>query len=158
MGSPDNRRKADNSCRALCAGRSMFELLRDKQLVRSRALLEKAARGKIALRGVLSPARERIDLERRRRRYESESCLSRSSKGASSERHERLDLVVLGSILGGVARYFLSGVVARRVGETFPWGTLFGQCQRRFPDRDLRCDWLETTRRCLPRQIHGCSP
>jgi CrcB protein len=33
--------------------------------------------------------------------------------------------VVLGSILGGVTRYFLSGVIARRVGETFPWGTLF---------------------------------
>ena len=33
--------------------------------------------------------------------------------------------LVLGSILGGVARYFLSGVIARRVGETFPWGTLF---------------------------------
>jgi CrcB protein len=33
--------------------------------------------------------------------------------------------VVLGSILGGVARYFISGVIARRVGETFPWGTLF---------------------------------
>ena len=33
--------------------------------------------------------------------------------------------VVLGSILGGLARYFLSGVVARRIGETFPWGTLF---------------------------------
>jgi CrcB protein len=32
--------------------------------------------------------------------------------------------VVLGSALGGVARYFLSGLVARRVGETFPWGTL----------------------------------
>jgi CrcB protein len=32
--------------------------------------------------------------------------------------------VVLGSALGGAARYFLSGVVARRVGETFPWGTL----------------------------------
>ena len=32
--------------------------------------------------------------------------------------------VVLGSALGGVARYFLSGIVARRVGETFPWGTL----------------------------------
>src|SRR6516225_965949 len=32
--------------------------------------------------------------------------------------------VVLGSVLGGVARYFISGVVARRVGETFPWGTL----------------------------------
>ena len=33
--------------------------------------------------------------------------------------------VVLGSVLGGVARYFISGFVARRVGETFPWGTLF---------------------------------
>ena len=32
--------------------------------------------------------------------------------------------VVLGSALGGTARYFLSGVIARRVGETFPWGTL----------------------------------
>jgi len=32
--------------------------------------------------------------------------------------------VVLGSVLGGTARYFVSGVIARRVGETFPWGTL----------------------------------
>ena len=32
--------------------------------------------------------------------------------------------VVLGSALGGTARYFVSGFVARRVGETFPWGTL----------------------------------
>ncbi|WP_235983284.1 fluoride efflux transporter CrcB [Bradyrhizobium australiense] len=32
--------------------------------------------------------------------------------------------VVVGSALGGVARYFVSGIVARRVGETFPWGTL----------------------------------
>ena len=33
--------------------------------------------------------------------------------------------VVLGSLLGAIARYFISGFVARRVGETFPWGTLF---------------------------------
>jgi CrcB protein len=33
--------------------------------------------------------------------------------------------LVFGSVLGGIARYFLSGVIARRVGETFPWGTLF---------------------------------
>ena len=33
--------------------------------------------------------------------------------------------VILGSVLGAVARYFVSGFVARRVGETFPWGTLF---------------------------------
>jgi len=32
--------------------------------------------------------------------------------------------LVLGSVLGGVTRYFLSVVIARRVGETFPWGTL----------------------------------
>ena len=33
--------------------------------------------------------------------------------------------VMVGSALGGVTRYFISGFVARRVGETFPWGTLF---------------------------------
>ena len=33
--------------------------------------------------------------------------------------------LVFGSVLGGITRYFLSGVIARRVGETFPWGTLF---------------------------------
>lgn len=32
--------------------------------------------------------------------------------------------VALGSALGGMARFFVSGVVARRVGERFPWGTL----------------------------------
>jgi len=32
--------------------------------------------------------------------------------------------VALGSVLGGIARFWLSGFVARRVGETFPWGTL----------------------------------
>jgi CrcB protein len=32
--------------------------------------------------------------------------------------------VSLGSILGGTARFWLSGFVARRVGETFPWGTM----------------------------------
>src|SRR5215472_15744795 len=32
--------------------------------------------------------------------------------------------VILGSALGGMARYFISGFVARRIGETFPWGTL----------------------------------
>jgi fluoride exporter len=30
----------------------------------------------------------------------------------------------LGSALGGLARYALSGFVAHHVGETFPWGTL----------------------------------
>jgi CrcB protein len=33
--------------------------------------------------------------------------------------------LVLGSVLGSATRYFISGFVARRVGETFPWGTLF---------------------------------
>lgn len=32
--------------------------------------------------------------------------------------------VALGSALGGVARYWCSGFVANRVGETFPWGTM----------------------------------
>ena len=32
--------------------------------------------------------------------------------------------VALGSALGGMARFFVSGWVARRIGETFPWGTL----------------------------------
>ena len=33
-------------------------------------------------------------------------------------------LVLFGGIVGGVARYAVSGFVARRIGETFPWGTL----------------------------------
>ncbi|MBV9218557.1 MAG: fluoride efflux transporter CrcB [Methylobacteriaceae bacterium] len=32
--------------------------------------------------------------------------------------------IAIGSALGGVARYWLSGFVANRVGETFPWGTI----------------------------------
>jgi CrcB protein len=32
--------------------------------------------------------------------------------------------VAIGSALGGVARYWCSGIVARLFGETFPWGTL----------------------------------
>jgi fluoride exporter len=32
--------------------------------------------------------------------------------------------VALGSVLGGIARFWLSGFVARHVGETFPWGTI----------------------------------
>ncbi len=32
--------------------------------------------------------------------------------------------VALGSVLGGTARFWLSGFIARRVGETFPWGTM----------------------------------
>jgi len=32
--------------------------------------------------------------------------------------------VAIGSALGGVARYACSGLIARLIGETFPWGTL----------------------------------
>ena len=32
--------------------------------------------------------------------------------------------IMLGSALGGGARYWLSGVVANSFGETFPWGTI----------------------------------
>lgn len=31
---------------------------------------------------------------------------------------------MIGSVLGGCARYFISGAIARRLGETFPWGTV----------------------------------
>ncbi|HEY6983952.1 fluoride efflux transporter CrcB [Reyranella sp.] len=33
-------------------------------------------------------------------------------------------LIAMGAALGTPARFFLSGLVARRLGETFPWGTL----------------------------------
>jgi fluoride exporter len=33
--------------------------------------------------------------------------------------------IAAGSALGGVARYFCTGLAARLLGETFPWGTLF---------------------------------
>jgi CrcB protein len=33
--------------------------------------------------------------------------------------------IAVGSALGGIARYWCSGVAARLFGETFPWGTLF---------------------------------
>jgi CrcB protein len=35
-----------------------------------------------------------------------------------------LPWVALGGAIGGPARFFLSGFIGRRVGETFPWGTL----------------------------------
>lgn len=35
-----------------------------------------------------------------------------------------LVVIVLGGALGGVARFWVSGVVGRAIGETFPWGTL----------------------------------
>jgi CrcB protein len=32
--------------------------------------------------------------------------------------------IAIGSALGGAARYWCSGIAARWIGETFPWGTL----------------------------------
>ena len=32
--------------------------------------------------------------------------------------------IAIGSAVGGVARYWCSGIAARLIGETFPWGTL----------------------------------
>ena len=32
--------------------------------------------------------------------------------------------IMVGGALGGCTRYFVSGAIARRLGETFPWGTM----------------------------------
>ena len=37
---------------------------------------------------------------------------------------ESCALVLFGGFFGGIARFFVSGFVGRRIGETFPWGTL----------------------------------
>jgi CrcB protein len=37
---------------------------------------------------------------------------------------ESCALVLLGGFFGGITRFFVSGLVGRRIGETFPWGTL----------------------------------
>ena len=34
-------------------------------------------------------------------------------------------LVALGSAMGGISRFWASGFIANRVGQSFPWGTLF---------------------------------
>jgi len=33
--------------------------------------------------------------------------------------------VLIGSAFGGATRFLASGLVGRRIGETFPWGTMF---------------------------------
>lgn len=33
-------------------------------------------------------------------------------------------LIAIGSAVGGTARYWLSGIIASRFGDSFPWGTL----------------------------------
>jgi fluoride exporter len=49
---------------------------------------------------------------------------------ASTAQGKRWDLmqnylwVVLGSALGGGARYWISGLIADQIGDAFPWGTL----------------------------------
>jgi fluoride exporter len=37
---------------------------------------------------------------------------------------EDLAWLMLGCALGGMTRFWLSGVVGRSIGETFPWGTM----------------------------------
>lgn len=32
--------------------------------------------------------------------------------------------IAIGSAIGGVSRFLCSGLIAERIGETFPWGTL----------------------------------
>ncbi len=34
-------------------------------------------------------------------------------------------LIAIGSAIGGVSRYWASSTIAGRIGQTFPWGTLF---------------------------------
>jgi len=34
-------------------------------------------------------------------------------------------LVAMGSAIGGTARFWASGLIANRYGQSFPWGTLF---------------------------------
>jgi len=34
-------------------------------------------------------------------------------------------LVAVGSAIGGISRFWASGLIANRYGSTFPWGTLF---------------------------------
>ena len=35
-----------------------------------------------------------------------------------------LALILIGGFVGGMARFWVSGAVARAIGEAFPWGTL----------------------------------
>ena len=48
--------------------------------------------------------------------------------------------IAVGSALGGVARYWCSGVAARFMGETFPWGTIIVNIVGSFSHRLLRHD------------------
>jgi fluoride exporter len=49
-----------------------------------------------------------------------------ASDNATRRSHTHMQLyiwIAIGSALGGVSRYFCSGLTARLIGETFPWGT-----------------------------------
>ena len=46
------------------------------------------------------------------------------ARRAAGLRMIELVLVALGGAIGACGRFWLSGMVARRVGEVFPWGTL----------------------------------
>jgi CrcB protein len=50
-----------------------------------------------------------------------------SGRRAANERGQEVQSylwIAIGSALGGIARYWCSGFVAARFGETFPWGTI----------------------------------
>lgn len=51
---------------------------------------------------------------------------SREFAFAAIEVHALISLIVVAAsgALGAVSRFWLSGVIGRRIGETFPWGTL----------------------------------
>ena len=55
---------------------------------------------------------------------ERETIPRKRDQGVDSNVVSGLICLVLGSVLGGAARYFVSGFIARRMGETFPWGTV----------------------------------
>lgn len=49
---------------------------------------------------------------------------SRSAPGNAAAQLLSIILVAVGGAAGAMLRFWLSGLVARHVGETFPWGTL----------------------------------
>ncbi|PBS13284.1 fluoride efflux transporter CrcB [Lysobacteraceae bacterium NML93-0792] len=51
--------------------------------------------------------------------------------------------VAIGGAFGGAARFWLSGVVARRFGKTFPWGTLVVNVSGAFAIGVLAALWTE---------------
>lgn len=53
-------------------------------------------------------------------------------------------LVLAGSALGGILRYGISGLVGRRFGERFPWGTLVVNLTGAFAIGVLAALWVES--------------